>query len=443
MARWQQVIGAIAHNVDEYFDALKHRLAQQLGGGNDPIVIVAYHGYGTAERLFVSGRVLEQPGVNPTGDNDTVWNNLVNTYKRFESDEIRGARVVAQFQGIEQEVVTDEEGFFVIEIVPAQPLPADQLWHDIALEVREPQRAGQGPVRATGRVFVPPRSAQFGVISDIDDTVVQTDAANLLRMARSVFLGNARTRLPFKGVAGLYRALQQGTAGNTETGVNPLFYVSSSPWNLYDLLIEFFTLHDIPQGPIFLRDWGISRHEILPTAHRGHKLAAIRQILDRYPQLGFILIGDSGQEDPEIYREIVELYAGRIKAVYIRNVSRKPERATAIRKLAEEVVAVGSTLLLADDTVAVARHAVEQGWIVPETLTSIEVEKAADTVPATPIERLLGEPEPTTAPTIVIADDSAGQTKAAVEQGAIEAALQEGDQTDESPPTVIVEGDKP
>ncbi|HEX6291167.1 MAG TPA: phosphatase domain-containing protein [Herpetosiphonaceae bacterium] len=441
MARWRQIIGTIAHNADEYFDELRHRLSQRFGG-DDPITIVPYYGHGTADQFFLGGRVLEQPGVSAATDNDSLWDNLVNTYRRFESDEIPGARIMARFQGVEQEVVADSEGFFQVQLRPAQPLPADRLRHEVALEVREPQWAAHGPAKATGCVFVPPPHAQFGVISDIDDTVVRTDAANLLRMARSVFLGNARTRLPFKGVAALYRALQQGTASSEAApDVNPLFYVSSSPWNLYDLLLEFFTLHNIPHGPIFLRDWGISEQEILPTQHRGHKLAAIRQVLDRYPHLPFILIGDSGQEDPEIYHEVVRLYPGRIPAVYIRNVSHTPERPAAIRKLAEEIIAVGSTLILADDTLAVARHAAEQGWIAPETVWMIEMERELDAAPAGPAERLLGETQAAAAPTVVIDEESADQTQAAVEGGAIEQALQSGDR-DEPPPTVIVEGEK-
>jgi phosphatidate phosphatase APP1 len=269
--------------------------------------------------------------------------------------------------------------------------------------------------------------------------VVKTDAAHLLRMARSVFLSNARTRLPFKGVAALYRALQQGTTA--EPGANPLFYVSSSPWNLYDLLIEFFTLHNIPQGPIFLRDWGVSKHELLPTQHRGHKLVAIEQLLERYPDLPFILIGDSGQEDPEIYHEVVRRYPGRICAVYIRNVSREPSRATAIRALAQEVITVGSTLILADDTLAVAQHAVEQGWIRPETIPMIAAENAADSASPSPIEQVLGEAEPT--PTVVIGGENSAETHAEVAGGAIEAALQSGDQSDDTPPTVIVKDEKP
>jgi phosphatidate phosphatase APP1 len=233
--------------------------------------------------------------------------------------------------------------------------------------------AGEGePFRTGGLVLVPPPSATFGVISDLDDTVIRTGVASKLSMAKNVLLGNAHTRLPFPGVAAFYRALERGGEAYAR---NPVFYVSSSPWNLYDLLDEFLSLRKIPAGPLMLRDWGLE-HGDAPSGHGAHKSGHIKAILDLYPTLPFILVGDSGQEDPEIYHRAVHDHPGRILAVYIRNVSRHPERADAIRALAAEVERAGSTLVLADDTLAAARHAAAHGWIAPDALD--EVAKAVD-----------------------------------------------------------------
>jgi phosphatidate phosphatase APP1 len=398
MTNWQQVLAAVVGNVEKQFEALKSRLDTRLGSA-DPIKIIPYYGYGSRQKLYLKGRVLQDEGTRPAGDNDSLWRNLVNMYRRLESDEVPGARVLARFADVTQEVVTDEEGFFAVWLEPPRPLPGGRLWHPVELVLLSPLAPGQLQARATGEVFVPPPGAQFMVISDIDDTVVQSHATQLLRMARTVFLGNARTRLPFPGVAAFYRALHAGRLGTT---LNPLFYVSSSPWNLYDLFVEFFQLQGIPLGPIFLRDWGVSEQEILPTQHRGHKLHLICQMLDFYDHLPFILIGDSGQEDPEIYHEIVGRYPHRILAVYIRNVSQELARPAAIGRLAEEVAAAGSTLILADNTLAIAQHAAEQGWIAPEALAGIQFEKEKDEAPPDPLETLLGEAERTETPTVVI-----------------------------------------
>ena len=180
-------------------------------------------------------------------------------------------------------------------------------------------------------MLVPHKAAQFGVISDIDDTVVQTDVTRWLRVLGAVLFGNAHTRLPFRGVAAFYRALEAGVSADGAQRLNPLFYVSSSPWNLYDLLLEFLTLSNIPLGPLNLRAWRGGTSELLPSGHGAFKQAEIRRILDTFPDLPFILIGDSGEEDPEIYGEIVSAYPGRILAVYIRNVSGEQHGSTVAR----------------------------------------------------------------------------------------------------------------
>ncbi len=391
MPDWRSVLVHMVDDVESAMDRLKYRLAYALGGP-DPIKIVPYRGYGTSKRMYVHGRVLEDQGITPATASDTVWDNIVNMYKRIESDEVPFARLNVRFQDTEQEVVADEEGMFDVWVEPTAPLSTATIWQRVDLELVGPRSPKQeGPVRATAEVLIPPESARLAVISDIDDTVLRSDAVNLLRMARNVLLGNALTRLPFPGVAAFYRALFGGPDGSM---MNPLFFVSSSPWNLYDLLSQFFHLHHIPVGPVLLlRNWGISEEELLPTRNRQYKLRTIERILDTYPDLPFVLIGDSGQQDPEVYAEVVHRYPDRIAAVYIRNVSRAVGRSEAIAELAQEVVERGSTLMLADDTVTMARHAAEKGWIRPEALEEIEEEKARDEGPPGLIERLVGEAE--------------------------------------------------
>ncbi|HEX2979929.1 MAG TPA: phosphatase domain-containing protein [Anaerolineaceae bacterium] len=437
MTEWETVIKHVAHNVEGTFDRYKYRLGERLGGPG-PIKIVPYNGYGNTDRLYLKGRVLEDKGETLSRENDAIWNNLLNMYKRLESDEIPYARLLARFQGIEQDIQADEEGLFEVWIDPREPLPSDQLWHEIELELLEPQASRQPiPPRAMGKVLVPPASARFAVISDIDDTVLQTDATHLLRMARHVFMGNARTRLPFPGVAAFYRALYNGVSGNE---MNPLFFVSSSPWNLYDLLVEFFHLQDIPSGPVlFLRDWGITEEEILPLHHRTYKAKMIRQMLDFYPNLPFILLGDSGQEDPEVYAEVAKEYADRILAAYIRNVSRDLDRPTAIRKLASEVVQARSTLILAENSLIMAKHAAQQRWISSETLPGIQVDRKKDEAPPTPVEKLLGEPEKPASAPVIVEEKTTKSTQAAVEGGVIEEALEKKEPAEkQTPPPIVV-----
>jgi phosphatidate phosphatase APP1 len=217
---------------------------------------------------------------------------------------------------------------------------------------------------------VPSPAARFGVVSDIDDTVIQTDVARLLTMVADVAFGSAHTRAPFPGVAAFFRALHAGTG----SAPNPVFYVSNGPWNLYDVFEHFLELRGIPPGPVELRDWGAPWREIRRVGRYEHKLESIRRIFRTLPDLPFILIGDSGEDDPEIYRDLVHEYPARVPAVYIRDVSRHPLRRGEIIRLAEEVSAAGSALVLADDTLAAARHAAEHGWIHASAVDEVRME---------------------------------------------------------------------
>jgi phosphatidate phosphatase APP1 len=384
MSKWQQLVAKTASTFEDRVDALKARLGSHRDSERD-VVIIPYLGYGTTGRVVLRGRVLRDSGIAEATADDSLWDNVLNMYRRIESDELSGVQIRARFHELEAEAVTDKEGFFSLTFSPEWAGSIDQLWDQVELQL-----VGEEPVHATGHVLLPPSSARFGVISDVDDTVLQTYATELLRMARLLFLGNAHTRLPFPGVSALYRALQSG-AGGTEA--NPLFYVSSSPWNLYDLLIDFFQLQNIPLGPIFLRDWGISEVELLPTDHHNHKLDAIHNLLEFYPDLPFILIGDSGQQDPEIYSEVVSRYPGRILAVFIRTVTPDRSRQEAIALLQEKVAEARSQLILADDSLAMAEHAVRQGWIDPVILDDIELEMEQNKAAPTPAEALLENEE--------------------------------------------------
>jgi len=188
-------------------------------------------------------------------------------------------------------------------------------------------------------------------------------------------LGNARTRLPFPGVAAFYRALRNGASGDEK---NPIFYVSSSPWNIYDVITEFMDIQKIPKGPLVLRDWDINLSALSGARHFDHKGVAIRNVMGLYPSMKFILIGDTSQHDPEIYRQIVGEFPERVSCIYIRDVNKNAERKASVAKLASECLNAGSTLVLAEDTLGAAKHAVEQGWIREESLPDIHEEKKAD-----------------------------------------------------------------
>ena len=336
--------------------------------------IALYDGFGFNGRLMVHGRVLRDERIPDATNADTPWTNLAAMLRRADADAMPFAKVRVTAGRSIHEFVADDEGFFSGWMDVVAPMPLADDWVRVGAELLHAD-AGASAVTSEGRALVPAVAPTRLVISDIDDTVLQSKVTNLLLAVRTIAFGNARTRLPFPGVAAFYQALRRGAPGNER---NPLYYVSSSPWNLYDVIRQFLEVQGIPPGPIMLRDLDLGLDVLSSRHHHVHKREMIRRVLSTYPSLPAVLIGDSGQQDPEIYRDVVREYPGRIAAVYIRNVTMSDERSHAIQELAEEIVAAGSSLLLADDTLAAARHAAEHGLIDPATLGAIADEKKAD-----------------------------------------------------------------
>jgi phosphatidate phosphatase APP1 len=365
-------VARFAHSVGRNLRSAKRSFDRRIGKTERPH-IVPYRGYGNQSRVLVMGRALRDPGLTEAAASDNWVRNLVNSYKRIETDELAGARVRATIGAMTQELVADDEGFFRASLpLGTPPAPDAGFWHDLRIELVEPPV--DPPLVVAAQVLVPPPDSEFGIISDLDDTVIQTGATNVIRMVRATLLGNARTRSPFAGVAAFYSALQRGSTG---TAFNPIFYVSSSPWNLYDVIEQFLALQRIPLGPTLLRDWGMSLERI-PFGHAAHKTASIRHIFEMYADTRFVLIGDSGQQDPEIYREVAREFPGRVAAAYIRNVTPAAARTETLATVAREISETGSQMIIAADTLAVARHAAESGFIAENALEEIAEEKKKD-----------------------------------------------------------------
>lgn len=358
--------------LDRRFDRL--RLYLKLRHGKlGPVRVVPYRGHGTAREIHLIGRVLEEKRIRLPSAEDPAWRNLRAMIKRFISEEVPGARVLVRSEDWQRVAVADDEGFVRLRAEPEKPLRPDGCWHEVDLEMLWP-RAENGGRRTTGRVLVPPESAEFGVISDIDDTIVRTEATNLLRTLRLVLFSNAYTRLPFEGVAAFYRALRGGADGG---GENPIFYVSTGPWNLYDLLEDFLRIQDIPEGPMFLKDWGGLKDLLRGMNHRQHKVEVIRDILDTHAGLKFVLIGDSGQQDAETYGQIADEYPDRIQAIYIRDIQDK-RRVPEVCDIADRLGSMNIPMLLVDDTVEAAEHAAAHHLINAGALPGIRREKEED-----------------------------------------------------------------
>jgi phosphatidate phosphatase APP1 len=302
----REVIAGLERDVDLVEDAL------QRGEGHDRKVrLLAYAGYRNAGLARVRGRIVRYG--TPLDAHEGTITRLRAMLDIYNSHELPGIEVALSGYGRTLATVTDEEGYFEFELPVDKPLPATTQWEQVTLAT--PGREAQA-ARIDVPVLAPGTDGNWGIISDIDDTVIETGATDFVKNWRRVLIERPQDRLAVPGASKLYRIIARDHA----SPARPFFYVSSSPWNLYGFITEFMELNAIPHGPMFLKDYGIDSNRLIDAGHDAHKLAAIEAVLAFYPDFRFLLIGDNGQRDVAIYAAAVERFGSRVAGVFIRDV---------------------------------------------------------------------------------------------------------------------------
>jgi phosphatidate phosphatase APP1 len=325
-------------------------------------MIVPFIGHGTTRRVRLSGRVVlgrpeaaapavgvpEAPDPTP-GSRRAV---LRATIARFLTVEVPGAVVTIEGPGVATQIRADRDGYLdtVLDVAGESLQPG---WNRFELRLRD-------GAAASAQVLVVDPAARIGLVSDVDDTILETGLTRGIEFVRATLLTPVRDRTPLPGAAALYRALVEPADGPAR----PVFYVSTSPWNLHEMLLEFVALRRFPLGPLLLTDWGPSRSGLFRIEAQEHKSGLVRRMLEEHPQLGLVLVGDSGQLDPEIYAALAREHPERIRAVYIRRTRHAaPGRLADVDALAAEVTAAGVPMLAVDDSIQIAAHAAQLGLL--------------------------------------------------------------------------------
>jgi phosphatidate phosphatase APP1 len=230
-------------------------------------------------------------------------------------------------------------------------------WHELTVTASWRGRSAE----AAAPVLVVDPEATLAVVSDLDDTVIETGITRGLEFLRLTLLTEVTERAPLPGAAELYRAL---TAGRDGRRAVPVFYLSTSPWNLYELLSRFLVLRGFPVGPLLLTDWGPSRTNLFRVPTEVHKLTLTRALLAENPTLRVVLIGDTGQLDPEIYATLAQEAPERVLAVYVRRTAgMSAARAVELHGLARRVSSCGVPMLVVEDSAQIAVHAAGLGLL--------------------------------------------------------------------------------
>jgi phosphatidate phosphatase APP1 len=314
-----------------------------------------YHGYGHTHDLIVFGHVFRKLPRPRLRYSNNIFRNTFELLRLFFVKPL--PRIAVRLLWYDQllESTTEDDGFFKFEWKATHEVAAG--WHRV--QVQSMDKQGRVDATAEGMVFIP-HSTQYAFISDIDDTIMISHSATIGRRLKELFVKNPHTRSIFPGVAEHYELL--AAAHTLPQAPNPFFYVSSSEWNLYDYLHDFFDHHSLPEGAFLLNQ--VKRwYELLKTGKTKHhgKLIRILRIFRVFPKQKIVLFGDNTQQDPSIYATLADRYPNQVVAVYIRNIV--PENEASARQQLARIEQKGIATCLFNDSMEAIAHSRKIGLI--------------------------------------------------------------------------------
>lgn len=163
-------------------------------------------------------------------------------------------------------------------------------------------------------VYIVAPGTKFGLISDIDDTVIVTYLPRAFIAAWNSFVKHTSTRQPVPGMADLYNELLRRHPGM------PVMYISTGAWNVVTTMTRFLKRHGYPVGPMLMTDWGPTNTGWFRSGQE-HKRTQLRRLAIEFPEIEWFLVGDDGQHDPMIYREMAREHPEHVRAVLIRELN--------------------------------------------------------------------------------------------------------------------------
>jgi phosphatidate phosphatase APP1 len=292
----------IAARIEEFFDRRAEAFFRALGWQE---YVLCYTGYGTTEHARVLGRVVLIPRraqtqlgrATETFVKRRGWRNF------FTAACVRAQVTITM--GDQSLTVTTDRGGYIDQRVPGHHLPAG--WQHATLAT-----ASSAPSEAS--IQIVGDEVRFGLISDVDDTVLTTWLPRPMIAAWNTFFRDELNRAAVPGMARLYQELLDAHPGA------PLLYLSTGAWNTHDFLNRFLRRHRYPLGAFLLTDWGPTNTGWFRSG-REHKLNQLMQLARDFPGIAWVLIGDDGQHDPEIYAEFAAARPDHVRVVAIRQLS--------------------------------------------------------------------------------------------------------------------------
>lgn len=360
VVRSEKTAGVVASLEDSIW---RFRRERKVGRGTlRATYAIGYRGFVADGHAYARVRITEEPVVPQQAEALTDPEVLRSNLRRFAALSFPGVKVRIDLNGACDRMETDRHGYASGNLSVGELPPG---WHDYTVTT-EPVDPDEEPAVARSRVLVPDPSARVWVISDIDDTILQTGLAEGLTAVKNTLFGQARTRQAVPGMSTLYRAIEAGVPGD---GRSAFFYLSTGPWSLYSMLAEFMKVRGFPAGPMFLTDWGPQERYITRSGTQ-HKQQSLRRLAHLYPGAKFVLIGDSGQRDPYTYAEFARNHPESVAAIVIVDVG-LAEQAEQVQAHSELAVADGLPFFFVADAREAAVRLAELGIITEASIDAV------------------------------------------------------------------------
>ncbi|MFD2697731.1 App1 family protein [Mesonia sediminis] len=292
-----------------------------------------YRGYANQRKILIMGHVFEKNTPDIFKLDRKGWKHAKQVFQMFRVKTLANISITISFGNIRQTTKTLDDGHFRVMIPYEKSLSSG--WHTFKVTVNDEKQT----LSKKGE-FIKPYPGEYGIISDIDDTFLISHSNNFFKKLYVMLTKNLYKRKVFTGVVNHYRELEQ-LGREDKNKNNAFFYVSSSEWNLYNFISAFTDLHRLPKGVLQLKEIKNGIRDFIKTG-RGdhqHKFYKIRHIVEFYPELQFILLGDDSQKDAKIYQDIIKIFPANIYAVYIRQTTQNKKK--EIKKILENISTLG------------------------------------------------------------------------------------------------------
>jgi phosphatidate phosphatase APP1 len=283
-------------------------------------ILQLYRGYANDQELIVMGHVFKT--LYDYDFQKKNFKNATSIVNLFRIKTIRNFDVYLKFGHQEIHSKTLDDGYFKF-CIPIQDEP-NFGWMEYEVSIRYKSET----ITAKGS-FIRPHEGNLGIISDIDDTFLISHTRNVFRKIYILLFKNVNDRKVFNDVVPHYQALSSAGRNNKEEK-NAFFFVSSSEWNLYNFIVKFTKIHRLPRAVILLKDikTGITDFFMSGRGNHDHKFDKIKHVLEFYPNLQYVLLGDDSQHDPVLYERICKIFPVTVKAVYIRQTGKHKKETT-------------------------------------------------------------------------------------------------------------------